>query len=209
MRSQSYLSGLLVAILGASPALARTDLSGCVSTEVIIQTWYASYIWYVPDTGEICDIPDCGGGRAPPKTVPGCPGYHGTETLTPSFLPGFGDSTATATGTGASGGGASSATATATSSPGPGSSSSSGASSTSGKPSSPTGTSATITSPAVTSLVTSTVSKPSGGSGAGSSESSSPSTSVSSAPGAAVTGSAGYGLMGLVAGAIGGGLAVL
>jgi hypothetical protein len=33
---------------------------------------------YDPDTGEICDLLDCGGGRAPPKTtVPGCPLYNG------------------------------------------------------------------------------------------------------------------------------------
>ncbi|OBT43744.1 hypothetical protein VE00_05628 [Pseudogymnoascus sp. WSF 3629] len=29
--------------------------------------------WYDPLTGEVCDLLDCGGGRAPPKTdVPGC-----------------------------------------------------------------------------------------------------------------------------------------
>lgn len=82
---------LLLALLSAIPALARTDLEGCVSTEVIIQQYYASYIWYVPDTGEICSFLDCGGGRAPPKTTkPGCGGYTGTETVTPSYLPGFG-----------------------------------------------------------------------------------------------------------------------
>lgn len=38
-------------------------------------------VFYVPETGEICDAPDCGGGRAPPKsTVPGCHFYTGTET---------------------------------------------------------------------------------------------------------------------------------
>ncbi|OGM47774.1 hypothetical protein ABOM_003232 [Aspergillus bombycis] len=51
----------------------------------------SSMIWYVPDTGEICDFPDCGGGRAPPKlNQPGCAAYTGTETLTPSYLPGWG-----------------------------------------------------------------------------------------------------------------------
>lgn len=86
---------LLAALLSAVPALARTDLEGCVSTEVIVQR-YASYIWYVPDTGEICSFPDCGGGRAPPKTTqPGCGGYEGTETVTPSYWPGFRASTGT------------------------------------------------------------------------------------------------------------------
>ncbi|KIM97051.1 hypothetical protein OIDMADRAFT_20700 [Oidiodendron maius Zn] len=43
--------------------------------------------WYDPDTGEICDPLDCGGGRAPPKTdVPGCPLYTGTEVPTISYL---------------------------------------------------------------------------------------------------------------------------
>mgnify|MGYP001122659963 CR=1 FL=1 len=46
--------------------------------------------WYDPNTGEICDPLDCGGGRAPPKyDVPGCPFYTGTEVrkTTPSYLP--------------------------------------------------------------------------------------------------------------------------
>lgn len=44
-------------------------------------------MYYDPDTLEICTVPDCGGGRAAPKTgVPGCPLYSGTATPTPSFL---------------------------------------------------------------------------------------------------------------------------
>ncbi|KAB8071736.1 hypothetical protein BDV29DRAFT_178764 [Aspergillus leporis] len=74
-----------------SLANARTVLNGCVSSETVNQWGHASMIWYVPDTREICDFPDCGGGRAPPKyTQPGCPLYTGTETLTPSYLPGWG-----------------------------------------------------------------------------------------------------------------------
>ncbi|KAH8800304.1 hypothetical protein F5884DRAFT_548583 [Xylogone sp. PMI_703] len=43
--------------------------------------------WFDPNTGEVCDPLDCGGGRAPPKTdVPGCPLYTGTETPTTSYL---------------------------------------------------------------------------------------------------------------------------
>jgi len=69
----------------ASIAAARTNLAGCTSS-----TTGASIIYYVPGTGEICDFPDCGGGRAPPKTTnPACPNYQGTATYSPSFLPGF------------------------------------------------------------------------------------------------------------------------
>ncbi|KAG2412822.1 hypothetical protein HFD88_010379 [Aspergillus terreus] len=36
--------------------------------------------WFDPSNGEVCDLLDCGGGRAPVKTdVPGCPAYKGTE----------------------------------------------------------------------------------------------------------------------------------
>lgn len=70
-------------------ASARTDLEGCTSTDVSSPAG-ASLAWYVPGTGELCEFLDCGGGRAPPKTtVPGCPQYSGTETYSPSFLPGY------------------------------------------------------------------------------------------------------------------------
>ncbi|KAM4063105.1 hypothetical protein HRG_010333 [Hirsutella rhossiliensis] len=75
----------------AVSALARTNLQGCTySDEVVAPSSMAPYnkrIWYVPESGEICEFLDCGGGRAPPKTtVPGCPLYSGTETYSPSFL---------------------------------------------------------------------------------------------------------------------------
>lgn len=75
----------------AASALARTDLEGCTySDSVVVPSSHAPYntrIWYVPDTGEICKVLDCGGGRAPPKTtVPGCPLYSGSETYSPSFM---------------------------------------------------------------------------------------------------------------------------
>jgi hypothetical protein len=67
-------------------ALARTDLTGCTSS-----VSGPSLVWYVPDTGELCDFLDCGGGRAPPKTtVPGCAAYSGTATYSASYLPGWG-----------------------------------------------------------------------------------------------------------------------
>ncbi|GJC98750.1 hypothetical protein ColKHC_07576 [Colletotrichum higginsianum] len=77
----------------ATAVLAKTDLAGCVSSDSIFTptqggTPYATRVWYLPDTGEICAALDCGGGRAPPKTtVPGCAAYEGTETYSPSFLP--------------------------------------------------------------------------------------------------------------------------
>lgn len=89
---------ILLSLLALSPlsALAKTDLSGCTtftSTVTINPTAheygnvYESLVYYDPDTLEICTVPDCGGGRAPPKTgVPGCPLYSGTATPTPSFL---------------------------------------------------------------------------------------------------------------------------
>ena len=99
---------VLGVLLAATAALAKTDIGGCVSSATV-KYGGASLIWYVPDTGEICELLDCGGGRAPPKTtVPGCPQYEGTETYSPNFLPGFG---AEATSTDAN-----SAAATATSS---------------------------------------------------------------------------------------------
>lgn len=81
---------LLALALMAAITYAKTDLRGCVSSETVNQWNQASLLWYLPDTGEICDFVDCGGGRAPPKTtVPGCPGYGGTATVTPSFIPGY------------------------------------------------------------------------------------------------------------------------
>jgi len=86
---------LAVAAALLSPALARTDISGCVSTATTDQYAEASLLWYVPGTGEICSFVDCGGGTAPPKSdTPGCPLYTGTATVTPSYLPGFGSSSA-------------------------------------------------------------------------------------------------------------------
>jgi hypothetical protein len=85
---------LAATLILAASALARTDLAGCTYTDTVVQPSglpgydaYASRIWYVPGTGELCDFLDCGGGRAPPKTdVPGCPLYSGTATYSPSYL---------------------------------------------------------------------------------------------------------------------------
>lgn len=81
---------ILLAALLAVPAIAKTDLSGCTSYDSILfqgNSPYVSKIYYVPDTGEVCEFLDCGGGRAPPKTtVPGCGSYEGTETYSPRFI---------------------------------------------------------------------------------------------------------------------------
>ncbi|EFQ32280.1 hypothetical protein CGRA01v4_11141 [Colletotrichum graminicola] len=88
----SYRLIASVAVL-ATAVMAKTDLAGCVSSDSVVTptqggTPYATVVWYVPGTGEICAALDCGGGRAPPKTdVPGCIGYKGTEAYSPSFLP--------------------------------------------------------------------------------------------------------------------------
>ena len=83
------LIATLVAALSAT-ALAKTDIDGCVSSETVAFGG-ASMIWYVPESGEICEFLDCGGGRAPPKTtVPGCHAYVGTATYSPQYLPGYG-----------------------------------------------------------------------------------------------------------------------
>ncbi|KAI0120958.1 putative siderophore biosynthesis enzyme [Xylariales sp. AK1849] len=86
MSVRSHAIAALVAALLTTPITAKTDLGGCVSSETVAYGG-ASLIWYVPGTGEICSFLDCGGGRAPPKTtVPGCAGYSGTATYSPSFL---------------------------------------------------------------------------------------------------------------------------
>ncbi|CAJ0541085.1 Ff.00g078740.m01.CDS01 [Fusarium sp. VM40] len=84
----------LAALLYALPIAAKTDIEGCTSFTSTVTVdpspgygnTYETVIWYVPDTLEICKGVDCGGGRAPPKSIPGCPLYKGTETVTVEFL---------------------------------------------------------------------------------------------------------------------------
>ncbi|KAJ4245487.1 hypothetical protein NW762_013996 [Fusarium torreyae] len=84
----------LAALLYALPIAARTNYEGCTSFTSTVTVrpepgygnTYNTVIWYVSDTLEICKGVDCGGGRAPPRSVPGCPIYKGTETVTPEFL---------------------------------------------------------------------------------------------------------------------------
>lgn len=78
----------------AAGAMAKTDLDGCTSFTSMVTVrpepgygnTYQTVIWFMTDNLEICQGVDCGGGRAPPKTVPGCPLYSGTETVKPTFL---------------------------------------------------------------------------------------------------------------------------
>jgi hypothetical protein len=88
-RSTTFLAAAAAALLLAAPALAKTDYDGCIVTTVILDPGRHYTVWYLEDTGEICQGVDCGGGRAPPKTVPGCPAYSGTETVTPRFWTGW------------------------------------------------------------------------------------------------------------------------
>ncbi|KAK3901901.1 glycoside hydrolase [Staphylotrichum tortipilum] len=84
--AKSILSALALLML-ATPAL-----SVCTGMHTFGSCEDRIVHWYDPNTGEICDPLDCGGGRAPPKTnVPGCPGYMGTLTRATeaSFMPCF------------------------------------------------------------------------------------------------------------------------
>lgn len=84
--SRKFLFGLL-ALTASTAVNAKTDLGGCTAIPTVDEWGSPSSLYYVPGTGEICDIPDCGGGRAPPKyDNPACGGYTGTETYSPSFI---------------------------------------------------------------------------------------------------------------------------
>jgi hypothetical protein len=81
----------------ATLSLAKTDFAGCTSSQTVAYGG-ASMVYWDPTNGEICELLDCGGGRAPPKTnVPGCAAYEGTATYSPSYLPGWGEMTSSAT----------------------------------------------------------------------------------------------------------------
>ena len=87
-------STLLLTTLFALVA-AKQNFDGCVYTSLSSDR---PLVYYVPETGEICDNPDCGGGRAPPKTtVPGCAAYKGTASYSASFLPNYTPAAATTT----------------------------------------------------------------------------------------------------------------
>ncbi|KAJ5871275.1 uncharacterized protein N7529_003628 [Penicillium soppii] len=197
----SFLLGLSLTNL----ATARTDLEGCVSSEIVID-YYASYLWYVPGTGEICSFLDCGGGRAPPKTnQPGCPLYKGTATVTPSYIEGWGPNgkqaasttTAAATATAISAPAETTSSSAATSDASTGSSSSEGSSSDSASGTETSGsliTAAPTSSPAVS--MTTTTSPVS-------SAANSTSTSPTPTGNAANTAASNFGVMAIMAAVVG------
>ncbi|KAL4796607.1 hypothetical protein BDV19DRAFT_360664 [Aspergillus venezuelensis] len=92
-------------LLKATPFLLAPLLATLVSADCsgpISYTTCADRIthWFDPETGEVCDPLDCGGGRAPVKyDVPGCAAYTGTViyTSTRSILSCWSPSTVEAT----------------------------------------------------------------------------------------------------------------
>lgn len=85
-----YAPALLALAATLTTVVAKTDLAGCTSSATVKDGGYYA-IWWVPETGEICQGIDCGGGRSPPKKdVPGCAQYTGTLQYEPSYMPGWG-----------------------------------------------------------------------------------------------------------------------
>ncbi|KAI1270404.1 hypothetical protein F5Y18DRAFT_12447 [Xylariaceae sp. FL1019] len=201
----------------ATLAAAKTDLSGCTSSSTVAYGG-ASIIWYVPGTGEICAFLDCGGGMAPPKTtVPGCAAYSGTASYSPSYLPGFGSSTAAAASSTSSSSSSAAATESETSVMATSTFSAPFSASAASSGSSATITSAPSVTSAATTLLTGTAetSAPSSSSGASSSTGSSSSASSSGASSSNVsTGAAPLptgmrGAWGVAAGVVAAGVALL
>lgn len=79
MLTSNFLSAVVPLLMAASPVAAFSCSFHSFTTcqDGIVH-------WFDPDDGMICDPLDCGGGRAPPKTVPGCPAYKGTLTIATS-----------------------------------------------------------------------------------------------------------------------------
>ncbi|PYI15038.1 hypothetical protein BO99DRAFT_406253 [Aspergillus violaceofuscus CBS 115571] len=110
----NLLTTTISLLLGLTLVAAKTDIGPpCTSSTTYVGGIFTR-IFYIPDTGELCELIDCGGGRAPPKTtVPGCPLYSGTEPVPTHYLPGWGPGgrlIETTTTTSTSGGGAAEAT---------------------------------------------------------------------------------------------------
>ncbi|KAL4738770.1 hypothetical protein BDV11DRAFT_215736 [Aspergillus similis] len=77
---------------------ARTTLEGCTFTETVSESDGYSIVWYVPETGEICDVPVCGGGLNPfDYDNPACSEYTGTAPYKPSYLEDYGPCPTTVT----------------------------------------------------------------------------------------------------------------
>ncbi|TLS26573.1 hypothetical protein PpBr36_05117 [Pyricularia pennisetigena] len=68
----AILSALFLANLGLAVDCQNRSYTTCDDTKTVQ--------YYDLDTGELCPVIDCGGGRAPPKTnEPCCPAYKGTD----------------------------------------------------------------------------------------------------------------------------------
>lgn len=65
MRSSTIL---FVVSAGITAVTAKTDLTGCTSTEVVAYGG-ASLLFWDPTDDEICSFLDCGGGTAPRKLI--------------------------------------------------------------------------------------------------------------------------------------------
>ncbi|KAL4747388.1 hypothetical protein BDW72DRAFT_196810 [Aspergillus terricola var. indicus] len=82
---------LISAISLMGTTYARTTLEGCTFTETVSERDEYSIVWYAPETGEICDVPVCGGGLDPfDYDNPACPEYTGTAPYKPSYLEDYG-----------------------------------------------------------------------------------------------------------------------
>ncbi|PGH19539.1 hypothetical protein AJ80_03874 [Polytolypa hystricis UAMH7299] len=80
----------LISLLALSASIgvnAKIGYDGCQSMTTTNQNGYDYYMYYLPDTGEVCENPDCGGGRAPPKyDKPWCGAYTGTDSYVASYI---------------------------------------------------------------------------------------------------------------------------
>ena len=91
MRSTTLATVFSVAgIAFANGPSGWPDIQGCVRSTTTAANGNFHMMW-VPETGEICDSPQCGGDRAAPNVrQPGCPFYTGTEEFvyTPRYIAG-------------------------------------------------------------------------------------------------------------------------
>lgn len=77
----------LLALAASTGVYAKIGYEDCTSTMTTHSLGYDYYLYYLSDTGEVCENADCGGGRAPPKfDVPWCAAYTGTETYSQRFI---------------------------------------------------------------------------------------------------------------------------
>ena len=86
------LQSAIVTSMAAALLLVKPAFAACENGHTFGYCEDRIVHWYDPDTGEICDPLDCGGGHAPVKyNEPGCAAYTGTEEYRTSvrFMPCF------------------------------------------------------------------------------------------------------------------------